>query len=72
MMDNWNSFADWAMKGLIGGGCFYGIHILAQMRNSIDSLNQKVAKIIERTDWHSHEIKKLENRVMRLEDRRNG
>lgn len=66
-MQTWTSFIDWASKGIIGAVCMYGVHVLSQMKNSIDSLNEKVARIIERTEWHSRELEKLENRVIRLE-----
>lgn len=45
----------------------YGVHILGQMKRSIDELNQSMAKIIERTEWHTKEIERLDERVQRVE-----
>jgi hypothetical protein len=68
-MTDWANFFDWAAKGILGGICMYGVHILSQMKNSIDSLNEKVARIIERTEWHSKELEKLEERIITIERR---
>lgn len=66
---SWAEFADWAIKATLGGICFYGVNILSQMKNSIDGLNDKVSTIIERTEWHSRDIEKLDKRVTRVEGR---
>lgn len=67
---DFTSFVDWAIKGSVGGICAYGVHLLSQMKNSIDLLNDKMAKIIERTEWHTREIDKLEYRINKLEGRK--
>jgi hypothetical protein len=68
-MENWGAFADWAAKGILGGICLYGVRILSQMKNSIEALNEKVATIIERTDWHTKEIDRLDQRITRIEEK---
>lgn len=68
-METWASFADWASKAFLGGVCVYGVNVLTQMKNSIDSLNDKVARLIERTDWHSRELEKLDHRISKIEDK---
>lgn len=62
-------FIDWAIKGILGGVCFYAVNLLSQMKSSIDRLNDQVARIIERTEWHSKDIDKLDKRVVRVEER---
>ncbi len=66
----WNLFIDWMLKALLGGVVLHGVHILSEMKKSIDSLNNKMAEIIERTAWHSKEINRLESRITRLEESR--
>lgn len=66
---HWGDFIDWILKGVLGGICAYGVHILGAMKKSIDDLNVKVGTIIERTDWHTKEIDRLDSRVTRLEEK---
>lgn len=66
-MQDWPNYFDWVIKALIGAVCAYGVHILDQMRRSIDTLNESMAKIVERTEWHTKEIEKLDERVQRVE-----
>ena len=66
-MNDWTHFFDWASKGVISFVCTYGVHVLSKMHHSIVSLNQKMAKLLERTEWHSKELKKLDVRVTRIE-----
>jgi prefoldin subunit 5 len=65
----WNVFIDWALKAVLGGVAFHGVHVLSEMKKSIDSLNNKMAKLIERTEWHSKEIDRIEARILRLEEK---
>lgn len=62
-------FVDWILKAGLAGVCGYGVHILGEMKKSIDALNVKVGTIIERTDWHTKEIERLDDRITRLEDK---
>lgn len=62
-------FIDWAIKAILGGACVYAVNLLSQMKSSIDHLNDQVARIIERTEWHSKDIDKLDKRVDRMEGR---
>lgn len=69
-MENWQSLIDWIMKAILGGIFSYAVHILSEMKNSIESLNEKVAKVIERTEWHSKELEKLDYRMTRIEEKK--
>lgn len=64
----WNVFMDWGFKALLGGVILHGVHVLSGIKVSVDLLNNKMAEIIERTQWHSKEINRLEVRITRLED----
>lgn len=64
---DWQNFVDWALKGLIGGVIMYAVHILGRVRMSIESLNKKVATLVERSGWHNKEIDRLHSRLARLE-----
>ena len=45
-------FVQWCFYGLMGGSVVYGVTILAHLKNSIDTLNEKIAVVIEKTSWH--------------------
>ena len=68
-MQTWNVFADWASKGILSFVAMYAVHILSELKRSIDDLNKNVAQLIERSNWHSNELKMLDARLIRLEDR---
>lgn len=68
-MEDWNTFVDWASKAILGGICVYGVHILSQMKTSIDSLNVKVGQIILKNEYAARDIEKLEIRIDKLEHR---
>lgn len=62
--------------GLIG---FFGVHIMAgikrsidETRKSVDALNVKVAHIIEKTAWHEKTIDSHDNRLRNLEGKSHG
>lgn len=66
-------FASWAMQGLIGGGVIYAASVIGKMRDSVEALNQSIATIIERSNWHERVIEKHEDRISELEaTRRSG
>lgn len=71
-MPTWNEFFDWMVKGLLGAVAIQGVRVLSDMNKSIESLNQNVSKIIERTEWHSREIDRLDGRVNQLENNKYG
>lgn len=68
-MNDWNNVLDWLAKAFIGVVISQGVRILSEMKKSVDKLNVQVGQIIERTEWHSKEIDKLDTRVNRLEVR---
>lgn len=68
-MDDWKLLLEWLMKALLGGVVTYGVHVLGGVKSSIDTLNIQVAKVIERTEWHSKEIERLDTRMHRVEMR---
>ena len=67
MEPHWSDFFDWMLKAVAGGVGTYMVHILSEVKKSIDSLNERVAKVLERSEWHSKELDRLETRVERLE-----
>lgn len=62
-MIHWNDFASWLFYGVMGGCSVYGVSILSGLKCSVDSLNIKVATLLERTATHERRIEKLENKV---------
>lgn len=63
-------FTDWMIKGLVGGIALYAVKILTEMKKSLDSVNNKMAAMVERSEWHSKEIERIEKRVNRVEVRK--
>lgn len=57
----------WAFEGILGLCCVQGIKVLSQMRDSIEKLNEKMATLLERTDWHERELNRLDVRLGTLE-----
>lgn len=68
-MNDWNNVLDWAAKAVLGLIISQGVKVLSEMKKSVDKLNVQVGTIIERTDWHSKEIDRLDARVNRMEVR---
>ncbi len=64
------SIATWAFEAILGGICVYGVNILKELKNSIDELNKQVSRVIERTDWHTKELERLDIRIYALERNR--
>lgn len=67
-MMNFTDFIQWVFYGVVGGSAVYGVSILSHLKNSIDDLNIKMAKLIEKNDWHEKMIERLEKRVEKLEE----
>jgi methyl-accepting chemotaxis protein len=68
-MDNWENIVAWGFKLVISTGIILAVRVLSQMKDSIQSLNTKMATIVERVSWHSNEIKKLDHRIQKIEDK---
>lgn len=51
-------FVNWVFYGVVGGGVFLGIKILSKVSDSIQSLNTKVAIVIEKTATNEEQIAK--------------
>lgn len=63
----WDQFVDWLLKAVLGGVTLHGVHILSETKKSIDSLNQNMARMNERSEWQSREMSRIETRLNRLE-----
>jgi hypothetical protein len=62
-----DQFVSWAFQGVISGAVIYGVAEMKGLRTSIESLNAKLERIIEKTDWHGKELDKHDERLRRLE-----
>jgi hypothetical protein len=68
----WQTFAEWALQGILAGGVTYAAWVLGKLNNSIQTLNQQMAVILERDQWHTKwlerhdlEIKELERKALK-------
>lgn len=68
---DFNFFIEWAFYGIISLSAIMGIKILTQLRDAIDKLNIKVARILEKTSWHEKELESQNKRINKLEERIN-
>lgn len=62
-MVNFEGFVSWAFLGLVGGG----VAILWQMKEGLNSLNTKIAVLIEQHDKARKDIDDHEDRIRELE-----
>jgi hypothetical protein len=62
-------FIEWAFKGLLAGGLAYGLTLINRLTTSIESLNIKIAVLIERTENHAKTIEKHDERISNIEKR---
>ena len=67
---DWPSFLDAFIKMLLAGISSFGLKMLFDIKTSIDTLNKQVSQIVERTDWHTKEIDRLDQRMNSFETRR--
>lgn len=57
----------WAFQGLLGFFLLLGVQTLRKLSESVETLNERVATIIEKTSWHEKELYRLDGRVSDLE-----
>jgi hypothetical protein len=60
-------FVQWCFYGLISGALIYGVNTLKSLKESVDTLNISVGRIVEKTQWHEKELERLHDRVKDLE-----
>lgn len=61
-------FVEWGFYGIISLSVMIGVKILSQLKNSINSLNIQVARILEKSSWHEKELMRHEGRLTKLEE----
>lgn len=62
-----DQFLSWGFTGLISGILIYGVKVLQDIKSSVEELNQRMATIIEKTQWHEKEMEKLSRRLNNIE-----
>ena len=62
-------FVEWAFYGIVGGCSVYGVNVLAQLKDSVSSLNEKMAAIIERTTNHEKRLDKHDEQIENLRNK---
>jgi hypothetical protein len=62
-----DSFLSWGFTGLISGILIYGVKVLQDIKASVEQLNERMATIIEKTQWHEKEMERLNNRISAIE-----
>lgn len=61
-MDVDPQIVEWAFKGLVTGIFVYAVKILSELKGSIESLNIKMAVVVEQVSSHDKRISKLEEK----------
>ena len=64
-----DQFLSWGFTGLISGILIYGVKVLQDIKSSVEELNQRMATIIEKTQWHEKEMERLNSRMSVIEMR---
>lgn len=64
---DFQKFVEYCFYGVASGAAFYGISVLAHLKKSIDSLNERVAVLLEKGNWYERELEKLDERISALE-----
>lgn len=62
-----DSFLSWGFTGLISGILIYGVKVLQDIKSSVEQLNERMATIIEKTQWHEKEMERLNHRITAIE-----
>lgn len=57
---SFSQFIEWVFYGSIGFAAFRMVGILDQLQASVESLNVKIAVVIQRSDNHEKRIERLE------------
>jgi hypothetical protein len=66
---NFDTFLSWGFTGLISGILIYGVKVLQDIKSSVEQLNERMATIIEKTQWHEKEMERLNSRISVIEMR---
>jgi len=64
---HFNQFIEWAFLGLISGGMMLTIAFLHRLNESVDTLNETIASLIEKAVWHEKVLDKHDERISNLE-----
>lgn len=64
-----SEFLTWGFTGLISGILIYGVKVLQDIKSSVEQLNERMATIIEKTQWHEKEMERLNGRINSIEMR---
>jgi hypothetical protein len=64
-----SEFLTWGFTGLISGILIYGVKVLQDIKSSVEQLNERMATIIEKTQWHEKEMERLNSRISVIEMR---
>ena len=73
MVENieFKDFINWAFMALLAGCVMYAVEAVKDLNNAVQTNNEHIATLIERTSWHgqkfiSHE-KRLDKHELRLQ-----
>lgn len=58
---------EWGFKAVVSGGVIYGVRVISNLQKSIETLNIKVAVVVERTATHKEALIRHDERIKLLE-----
>lgn len=64
---DFQKFVEWAFMAIVSGGIGFGARFLAKLSKSIDTLNQNMATVAEKTTWHEKTLERHDDRIGTLE-----
>lgn len=66
---DWEHVLSWALQGMISGGIMIGVSELRKIRESVSTLNERVAVVVEKTSIHERLFEKNDSRFERHDER---
>ena len=63
-------FIEWAFYGAMSLGVLSAVRILSHLNDSVESLNIKIAQVIEKTLWIEKNLEYHNQRIQSLEERK--
>jgi hypothetical protein len=62
-------FTSWAFQAILSACCLFVVHEIGLIRNSVETLNERIAVVVEKQIWHEKELSSQNDRITRLEQK---
>lgn len=69
---NWDQFLQYAFPTIITGCIVYGVTEVSKMRSSMDGMNLKLARLLEKSLWFEKSLNEHNRRLIAVERKNQG